>query len=78
VFFNKLLDVHLSDEHIVTPARIRTNLVGARLLAMSIWNDDETKALADSYGAVALLDKTNLAKDLIPVIRRLAPKRDGT
>jgi hypothetical protein len=48
--------------------------MGSRVIAISIWTDEETKALADSYGAVALLDKTKLASDLIPAIRRVVSK----
>jgi hypothetical protein len=37
---------------------------------MSFWNDQDTLALAQSLGAVILLDKTVLATELIPAIRR--------
>lgn len=70
-----LMDVHMGDERTVTHSQLKAGLTGSRLLAMSIWNDDETKALAASYGAVALLDKTKLMNDLIPSIRRYATKR---
>jgi hypothetical protein len=39
---------------------------------MSLWTDADAKALAESYGAVALLDKSNLALELVPAILRLA------
>ena len=51
----------MGDEYVVTPSQMKSWLVGSRLLAISIWHDDETKALADSFGAVTLLDKMNLA-----------------
>jgi hypothetical protein len=38
-------------------------------LAISIWKDDETKALAETLGAATLLDKANLATELIPAIK---------
>ena len=39
------------------------------LIAMSIWNDEETKLLAESYGALRLIDKTELSGELIPAIK---------
>jgi CheY-like chemotaxis protein len=42
------------------------------ILAMSVWNDLNTKALAERFGAAALLDKMRLGDDLIPAFRRLA------
>ena len=65
-----VLDVHLRDERTVTPIQIKSSLVGSCVLAISVWTDAETKAVADSYGAVALLDKSRLAADLIPAMRR--------
>jgi chemotaxis response regulator CheB len=65
-----VLDVHMSDERTVTHGQVKSALNGARLLAMSVWNDDETRYLAKSMGAVKLLDKTKLATELIPAIRQ--------
>jgi DNA-binding NarL/FixJ family response regulator len=65
-----LLDLHMGDETGVTPSAIKSSFASSQLLAISFWNDDETRALADSYGAVALLDKTKLAFELIPAIKR--------
>jgi NarL family two-component system response regulator LiaR len=67
-----VLDVHLSDEHAVTPAQIKSELNGSRVLAISIWKDEETRYLAETLGAVKLLDKANLATELIPAIRHFA------
>ena len=63
-----VLDVHMSDERAVTPAQLKSGLIGSRVLAMSIWNDDETKFLAKTFGAATLLDKAKLATELIPAI----------
>jgi CheY-like chemotaxis protein len=49
-------------------------LAGTKLLAMSIANDDEAKALAEDIGAAKFLDKLNLSQELIPAILELAPK----
>ena len=65
-----VLDVHMSDERAVTPAQLKSGLIGSRVLAMSIWNDDETKSLAKTIGAAAFLDKSELASELIPAIKR--------
>ena len=65
-----VLDLHMNDEHTVSRTHLKSSLVGSRLLAISVWNDDETKALAKTMGAVTLLDKANLATELIPAIRR--------
>ena len=64
-----VLDVHMSDERTVTRAQLKSGLIGSQLLAISVWNDGETRHLAEAIGAVALLDKSNLATALIPAIR---------
>jgi DNA-binding NarL/FixJ family response regulator len=71
-----VMDLHLSDEKKVTPSHVKSCLVDSLVLAMSIWDDDETKALAETFGAVMLLDKTNLATELIPAIRYYATYQD--
>jgi hypothetical protein len=53
--------------HPLSPA-IKGHLYRSCLLAMSVWNDKETVSLAQSYGAVKLLDKGELASVLIPAI----------
>jgi DNA-binding NarL/FixJ family response regulator len=67
-----ILDVHMGDERTVTRAQVKSGLIGSRLLAMSIWNDAETKSLAEAIGAATLLDKTKLVAELIPAIRQYA------
>ena len=65
-----LLDLHLGDENSITPPRVKSAFSGSVLVAMSFSNDTETQKIADAYGAVALLDKTALANDLIPALKR--------
>lgn len=48
--------------------------VSARLVTMSIANDDEAGDLARSYGADILLDKMDLFNTLVPAIVSLAPQ----
>jgi CheY-like chemotaxis protein len=45
---------------------------GSKLITMSVWHDDASRALAASYGAFTFLDKSNLGQLLIPAIRQLA------
>ena len=45
---------------------------GCTALAVSVWNDAESFALAQRLGAAALLDKVNLATELLPSVRRLS------
>ena len=66
-----VLDLHMGDEKLVDPLEVQSRLAGTQVVAVSIWNDEETRILAESYGAVVLLDKVSLAKELIPTIRAL-------
>ncbi|HXM94372.1 MAG TPA: response regulator [Candidatus Dormibacteraeota bacterium] len=64
-----IMDLHMPDGEAVTPEQVKSRLTTASvLLAISIWNDAETKALAASFGAVQLLDKAKLGTELIPAI----------
>ena len=63
-----VLDVHMHNPISVPAADVKTKLAGARLLAISVWTDEETKATAEGLGAITLLDKMNLASELIPTI----------
>jgi DNA-binding response OmpR family regulator len=36
---------------------------------ISVWNDSEAKALAEQFGAKALIDKAHLFSELIPAIK---------
>ena len=41
-----VLDLHMRDERAFPPFQVKSCLNGSRLLAMSIWTDDETKVLS--------------------------------
>jgi DNA-binding NarL/FixJ family response regulator len=73
-----ILDLHMSDGKRFTPAQFRAqlNLGSSRLLAISVWDDEETRSLATSYGAAKCLDKINLGTHLIPTILQLASTSD--
>jgi len=70
-----ILDVHMPDESLVAPEKVKSHLevLGCCLLAISYSNDDETKSLAATYGARMLLDKMKLSTDLLPALEQCAP-----
>ena len=63
-----LLDLHMPGE--LDAQYVKTKLVDCAefVLAMSAWNDDQSQALANLYGAEKLLDKAQLAWKLVPAI----------
>jgi DNA-binding NarL/FixJ family response regulator len=63
-----LLDLHLPEKREFTPELVKAQLQSVCTLAVSLSNDEEAKALAESYGAVSLLDKMNLYSEVIPAI----------
>jgi len=63
-----LMDMRMPGGRGFDPTNIKAHLHGSCLLAMSVWNDEETTSLAQSYGATRLLDKSQLASTLIPAI----------
>jgi len=69
-----LMDLRMPGEKLFTPATIKGHFYGSCLLAMSVWNDPATASLAQSYGAVKLLDKGQLASTLIPAIAECVQK----
>jgi DNA-binding NarL/FixJ family response regulator len=72
-----LMDMRMPGEGRFDPATIKRNLNGSCLLAMSVWNDEETITLAESYGAVKLLDKSQLASTLMPAIEDCMKQREA-
>jgi DNA-binding NarL/FixJ family response regulator len=66
-----VMDIHMPDASSVTPHEIKSlsNTLGSRIIAISFWKDEGTQALAQSVGAVTLLDKMRLTTDLIPAIK---------
>jgi DNA-binding NarL/FixJ family response regulator len=48
-----ILDLHMPDSSNLTPMNVSEGLRAyeAAVLAISVWNDDDTRALAQSYGA---------------------------
>ena len=68
-----ILDLHMPDSSNLTPMNVSEGLRAYRaaVLAISVWHDEDTRALAQSYGASALLDKMLLGKELIPAVMKL-------
>ena len=66
-----VMDLHMPDASFLNPQEIKSllNRLGSRLIAISFWKDEGTQALAESLGAVTLLDKMKLVTDLIPAIK---------
>jgi DNA-binding NarL/FixJ family response regulator len=71
-FFPKviILDVYMECGNDPTLSEIKLSLADSKIIAMSFSTDEETKAIAQSYGAAEWLDKTKLADELIPAIKR--------
>jgi chemotaxis response regulator CheB len=68
-----VIDLHLCSQGGITPLDVKTQLNhGSRLVVISLSNDEEAKALAESFGAVTLLDKMRLFDELIPTILQFA------
>ena len=72
-----VMDVHMPNGTAATFLDLKSRLNhGSRMLAISVWNDEDTKALVDSLGTFPLLDKMELSDKLIPTIMQLvSPKK---
>jgi DNA-binding NarL/FixJ family response regulator len=69
-----VMDLRMPDDCENTPETIKARLnQSSQLVAISAWDDEQTKALAVSFGAAELLDKMKLSDLLVPTILRLAP-----
>jgi DNA-binding NarL/FixJ family response regulator len=69
-----LLDLHMPEKRNFTPSLVKAQLGTVCTVAVSLSNDSDAKALAESYGARTLLDKMTLYTDMIPAIRRFHPE----
>jgi DNA-binding NarL/FixJ family response regulator len=58
-----LLDLHMAEKRAFQPELVTSQLACVCALAVSFSNDAEAWQLAESYGAVALLDKKNVVAD---------------
>lgn len=64
-------------DEVESPSKVRARLSGTLRLAICVWTDEESQALANQFGALRLLGKGSLADELIPAIKREAhePRR---
>jgi CheY-like chemotaxis protein len=71
-----LLDLHMRDEREYPPELVNSQVLlhTKCIVAISLNNDDDARALAESFGAHALLDKMKLHSELIPAIRQFCPQ----
>ena len=69
-----VLDLHMPDERIYLPESVKLLENAGCILAISVWNDYEAKALAERFGAKALIDKAQLFSELIPAIKAFCLK----
>ena|ERR1700739_2471239 len=71
-----ILDLNLPDRNHIAPSEAKRLLNGAKVLAITLGTDDlAEEELLDSVGAIKLLDKMDLADQLIPAILELAPTK---
>ncbi|MGB7496414.1 MAG: response regulator transcription factor [Candidatus Acidiferrum sp.] len=71
-----VMDLHMGDKDRLTDLMSHLKACTSRIVAISFWNDEKTRELAESFGAVTLLDKMNLSDELIPTIEKFS-KPDG-
>jgi two-component system invasion response regulator UvrY len=69
-----LLDLHMPEKRDFTPELVKAQLGTVCTVAVSFSNDDDSKALAESYGARTLLDKMSLYTEMLPAIHRCHPE----
>jgi DNA-binding NarL/FixJ family response regulator len=72
-----ILDLNMPDRSHIAPSEAKRLLNGAKVLAITLGTENLDELL-DSVGAVRLLDKGELANELIPAILELAPSAQQT
>jgi hypothetical protein len=65
----------MPDKDCIAPTKVRGLLDGAKVLAITLGADEVKEELLHGIGAAKLLDKMDLADQLIPAILELAPER---
>jgi chemotaxis response regulator CheB len=72
-----LLDLHMAEKRAFQPELVKSQLACVCALAVSFSNDAEARQLAESYGAMALLDKMKLFDEMLPAIMRCKSERSA-
>ena len=70
-----IFDVNMPDRDGIAPTGVKDLLNGAKILAITLGADDVKEELLQGVGAAKLLDKMNLADQLIPAILELVPAK---
>jgi DNA-binding NarL/FixJ family response regulator len=73
-----LLDLHMAEKREFTHELIKAQLGCVCTLAVSFSNDNEARQLAESYGAVTLLDKMKLYDEMVPAIMSQFKGKSGS
>src|SRR6266478_10175308 len=73
-----ILDLNMLDRNHIAPSEAKRLLNGAKVLAITLGTEDFNEELLESVGAFRLLDKAELANELIPAILELAPAHINT
>jgi DNA-binding NarL/FixJ family response regulator len=73
-----ILDLNLPDRNHIAPSEAKRLLNGAKVLAITLGTENLDEELLESVGAFRLLDKAELANELIPAILELAPAHINT
>ena len=58
--------MNLADKNLIPSTEVKTLLNGSKVLAITFGIDEHTRQLVQSVGAAKLLDKMDLADELIP------------
>lgn len=68
-----VLDLHMPAPPDFSFGKIKRAVsdAGSKVIAISVWQDEPSRALAASFGSLILLDKSSLGTSLIPTIRQL-------
>ena len=72
-----LLDLHMAEKREFAPELVKAQFGCVCTLAVSFSNDHEARQLAESYGAVKLLDKMTLFNEIVPAIIRCKSDRSA-
>jgi DNA-binding NarL/FixJ family response regulator len=63
-----VMDLHMPDRDAIKHPDVKTVFGPSKVLAISMSNDDEAFSLAETVGAIKLIDKMRLIDELVPAI----------
>jgi hypothetical protein len=67
------MDLRWSEEEDRTPRRVKSHpeTAGSHLLAISVWNDEDTSSLANRFEVFTSFDKMKLSAALLLAIKKI-------